>query len=401
MASCSHCMNVVLGPSFGPAGSFGRPSNLKHVASHTAPSNVGAQFDISPPASEDGSNPAEPEAESRGKGLLLTHEAAQSETSETVPIQVSMDPKEGPPLPPPKSTLMLDSSELDAIREGAIYRQELAQDLAKTSLSCVEPAATQIVTKHCIQHSFLVREISVCQLLPEVRWVVLKMPSADLPEHQRELFRSKMETALPELLEAGLRIMFWSHASAAPPLLELDLLVRLNPSNVKKGTLTSRIAKERMVLVEDVDPGEVYMLVQRLQAEVGPVMYIGVEVVPLACAAVGVADGISATDVAKLCSNLISITFCSDALGQVPALKNEMVRLRDKPLQVYQSGNKPSPCSCCVITGISCCLCLYGCCCGCSFCPGSSVKQLAALSELYDSSSEDEMTKQVQAARRL
>eukprot|EP00931_Biecheleriopsis_adriatica_P067874 TRINITY_DN41936_c0_g1_i1.p1 TRINITY_DN41936_c0_g1~~TRINITY_DN41936_c0_g1_i1.p1 ORF type:complete len:344 (+),score=67.22 TRINITY_DN41936_c0_g1_i1:90-1121(+) len=267
----------------------------------------------------------------------------------------------------------LDEVDFQTAANGLSARRDVANP---TSMG--QTVAQMVVSTKLVGMGILARDVTFFDLFPEVKWIILKLP--DRPN-------ADMQEILNAAGTSDISIILWTSDKQSSAIDVGNSVVLPKPALGSIGSLiVASMSAQKQMVMTGVAPEEVHVLVQSLQAEVGPVAYVGVEMLPLACAAVGIADGIMASDVAKCVSSAICFGDSMFFLGTASEIKGVVRQTKYEPMAAV---------GCFRYFGIITWLTAYGICCGCSWCPlnpenraRDQLEQLAALAGPPDPSFE-------------
>jgi len=217
-------------------------------------------------------------------------------------------------------TQELSKEELQIIKDGlARRRSQLAE-----AQGAAQGLAYELLTSKCVNAGYLIRDMSLMSLLPDVSLIILKLEESDeIPKETLEyLWLSEITT------------VFWTEVDRCE---KEEFEVLQYPSEEDwTSFLTSLCAKPKSV-VTNLAAKEVYKLVKQLEDKKGPVLYLGKEnkdCPAMACAGVAISCGIDGTEAAKTCSSIIGFEGWPSTLKSLPEIRAAAKQARDEPIKV-------------------------------------------------------------------
>eukprot|EP00746_Dinoflagellata_sp_MGD_P139999 gnl/MRDRNA2_/MRDRNA2_73329_c0_seq1.p1 gnl/MRDRNA2_/MRDRNA2_73329_c0~~gnl/MRDRNA2_/MRDRNA2_73329_c0_seq1.p1 ORF type:complete len:253 (+),score=44.01 gnl/MRDRNA2_/MRDRNA2_73329_c0_seq1:72-830(+) len=216
-------------------------------------------------------------------------------------------------------TQELSKEELQIINDGLARRSSKTVD----AQSAGQGLAYQMLTSKSVKKGYLIRDMSVMNLLPDVSLIVLKLEESD--EIPKE--------TLDHLWLKGVTTIFWTETDRSG---KGDFGVLQCPSDGDWTSFLAALCAKPKAVVANLAAKDVYKLVQQLEEKKGPVLYLGKEskdCPAMACSSVGVSCGIAGTEAAKACSSIISLQGWPSTLKNFLEIRAATKQARDEPIK--------------------------------------------------------------------
>jgi len=216
-------------------------------------------------------------------------------------------------------TQELSKEELQIINDGLARRRSKTVEAQGAG----QGIAYQWLTGKCVKEGYLMRDMSVMNLLPDVSLIVLKLDESD--EIPKE--------TLDHLCLKGVTTVFWTEADRGE---KEDFEVLQCPSKEDWTSFLTALCTKPKAVITNLAAKDLCKLVKQLEDKKGPVLYLGKEnkeCPAMACAAVGISCGIAGTEAAKTCSSMIGLRGWPCILKDFPEIRATAKQARDEPIK--------------------------------------------------------------------